>query len=217
MSKTIEEKLAQGRQYRSMEVRAADDAAEENMIVEGYATTFNQPYLLWRSGDYEVWEQIDAHAFDGCDMSDVIMQFDHEGRVFARNKNNTLYLTIKDAGLHVRAVLNGTELGKQVYSEVKGGYLNKMSFGFTVGEEKREVTENNTDNSVKVMRTITKVEKLYDVSVVSIPANDNTSIQSARNFGEGVIAEIQEEIRKAAEEAANKRAAISRIRILSEV
>lgn len=89
--KTIEERLAEGRQYRDIdlrgfELRGADDGT---MVVRGYATTFGNPYPLYRDGDYEVWEQIDAHAFDSADMSDVIMQYDHEGRVFARRSNGT--------------------------------------------------------------------------------------------------------------------------------
>ena len=85
-------RLSDGREYRAMTmmVRAADD--ENEMIVEGYATTFNQPYLLYDGCDYKIIEQIAANAFSECDMSDVIMQYNHEGRVFARNKNNTLTL-----------------------------------------------------------------------------------------------------------------------------
>ena len=68
-----------------MECREGEDT---RMVVEGYACTFGQAYDLYDSADYKITEQIDARAFDGCDMSDVIMQYDHEGRVFARNRNN---------------------------------------------------------------------------------------------------------------------------------
>ena len=193
--KTIQNKLDEGRQYRRFDVAGLELRAEgdEERVVEGYATTFNQPYLLYREGNYEVWEQVDARAFDECDMRDVIMQYDHRGRVFARNSNDTLQLTVDPVGLRIRAELGGTEIGRQLYEEISGGYTTKMSFGFKVAEDKQEVTENNEDGNITVLRTITKISKLYDVSAVSLPANDATSI-SAKRYGEGVIAELRQEL-----------------------
>ena len=193
--KTIQQKLDEGRQYRridvtNLEIRTAEDGAK---IVTGYATTFNDPYELYSFDGYTVVEQVDARAFDETDMSDVIMQYDHEGRVFARTSNNTLSIKPDSRGLFIEANLGGTELGRQLYEEIRGGYTNKMSFGFRVSEDKREVTEDRENGKTTVLRTITKISKLYDVSAVSIPANDATSI-SARNYGEGVIAEIKQEL-----------------------
>lgn len=204
--KGIEQKLNEGRQYRDF---AALEPAEE-MVVEGYATTFDTPYLLWREDGYEVWEKVDRNAFAETDMSDVVMQYNHEGRVFARNSNGTLTLRVDEKGLHVNAILGGTELGRQLYEEIKGGYTNKMSFGFTVEEDKREIVEEG--DSVRIERTILKIGRLYDVSAVSIPANDGTSI-SARNYCEGVIAEVAEECRANAE----RKAQIERIKNMTEV
>ena len=186
------------REYRrievsGMETRKAEDGA---MIVEGYATTFNQPYQLWSDKDYTANEQVDRHAFDETDMSDVIMQYDHEGRVFARVGNGTLELETDEHGLKIRANLGGTEIGRQLFEEIQGGYTNKMSFGFTVKEDRREETV--TQDHITVLRTITKIGKLYDVSAVSLPANDATEI-SARTISDGLIAEVLEEV-KAAEE-----------------
>lgn len=193
--KTIQAKLDEGRQYRNIDVsnferRADDDKGEK--IVEGYATTFNRPYQVWSYDGYTVMEQIDARAFDDCDMSDVIMQYDHEGRVFARISNETLSLNADDVGLKIRANLGGTEIGRELFEEIQGGYTTKMSFGFKVGEDKREVTENHEDNTVTVLRTITKISKLYDVSAVSLPANDATSI-SARSYFDGLVEELKSE------------------------
>lgn len=187
-------RLADGREYRTMtmEVRAAENTDESKMIVEGYATTFNQPYTLYEDRYCKFVEQIDPTAFTECDMSDVIMQYDHEGRVFARNKNGTLSLSVDSIGLKVTADLGGTDAGRQLYQEIKGGYTNKMSFAFKVEEDKKEYTENRDKRFVTCTRTITKISKLYDVSAVSIPANDMTSI-SARRYADGVIEYIQAE------------------------
>ena len=194
MNKSIEEKLNEGRQYRMIDLaefeHRADDGGEK--IVEGYATTFNQPYFLFRQGNYTVYEQVDPAAFDETDMSDVIMQYDHQGRVFARISNGTLEVTPDERGLQVRASLGGTEIGRQLYEEIDGGYTTKMSFGFTVTGERVDRNEKE-DGTIDALRTITGIGKLYDVSAVSIPANDATTI-SARSYGEGVIAGIIEEL-----------------------
>jgi HK97 family phage prohead protease len=217
--KSITEKLREGRQYRSIDISGFERRAEgdQERIVSGYATTFNDPYELYRwayeGHVYIVMEQVDAGAFDEADMSDVIMQYDHEGRVFARTSNKTLELETDKRGLRMTADLGGTEIGRELFEEIEGGYTTKMSFGFRVAEDKREETvERNEETGTTVttiLRTITKISKLYDVSAVSLPANDATSI-SARNFGKGVIDEIMEEFQK--REATKKR-----IRILTEV
>lgn len=182
------------REYRRielMEVRTSDDGQK---IVEGYATTFDQPYELWRDPDTKmiVREQVDRNAFAETDMRDVIMQYDHEGRVFARVKNHTLTLTPDDHGLHIRADLGGTEIGRQLFEEIDGGYTDKMSFGFTVTGQERKITK-DADGYTTILRTITKVGKLFDVSAVSLPANDATEI-SARGISDGLISEAMKEI-----------------------
>ena len=191
------------REYRKidagqMETRTAEDGAK---VVEGYATTFNSPYELWRDKEMTVNEQVDRNAFAETDMSDVIMQYDHEGRVFARIANGTLEIEPDEHGLKIRANLGGTEIGRQLFEEIEGGYTNKMSFGFTVTGEERKTTK-DADGHITVLRTITKIGKLFDVSAVSLPANDATEI-SARAIGDGLIAEVLKEVQ--AEEERQRR------------
>ena len=197
------------REYRKidalMETRTEEDG---RMIVEGYATTFNQPYELMRMKDMIVNEQVDANEFAETDMSDVIMQYDHQGRVFARVKNGTLALTPDEHGLRIRADLSGTEIGRQLFEEINGGYTNKMSFGFTVAGENRKRSKDAEGNTI-LLRTITKIGKLFDVSAVSMPANDATEI-SARSIGDGLIAEAEKEI-QAEEERERKIGEIRKI------
>lgn len=180
---------------RQLELRKLEDGQD---VVEGYATTFGEPYLLWDDGDYRMFESVDAHAYDDCDVSDVIMQYNHEGRVFARGGNKTLEVKPDSHGLHIRGYLGGTEIGRQLLEEIRGGYTTKMSQGFRVAKDERKVVEDRENNRVDIYRTILKVQKLYDVSAVSLPANDATEI-NARSFCEGVIAEVRGEI--AAEQA----------------
>ena len=190
------------REYRSMvlEVKEADNLDER--LVQGYATTFDSPYELFRTDDYIVREVVDSHAFDECEMDDVIFQYDHEGRVFARRSNGTLDLIPDENGLLIEADLGGTTIGRQLYEEIKGGYTTKMSFGFIVGED--AIEEHDENSSRVITRTIKRITKLFDVSAVSLPANDQTSI-SARKFSDGVIAEFEAERLKAQEIELRKR------------
>ena len=94
------------RQVRTIEIRAAPDA-ERQYIVEGYATTFDAPYVLWESYDgIEYKEIISRAALEGADMSDVLMLYNHGGRVLARSSNGTLNIAPDDHGLHIRADLS---------------------------------------------------------------------------------------------------------------
>lgn len=199
------------REYRGMVLEIKSEG--EEMMVEGYASTFNQPYLLCDYDNFRIREQVDPHAFDECDMSDVIMQYDHQGRVFARRSNNTLSVMPDSHGLLINANLGGTTIGRQLYEEIKGGYTNKMSFGFTVVGETWEDSKGE-DGVVESLRTITKVGKLYDVSAVSLPANDQTAI-SARSVSDGAIERLKAE-RLAAEKRAKVDALKERIKKFQE-
>ena len=202
--------IRENREYRDLININPIENQDEEYIAEGYATTFNKPYELYSYDNVTVLEQVDSKAFNECDLNDCILQYDHEGRVYARSSNGTLTLTPDEHGLKVRAFLGGTSGGKQLYEEIKGGYINKMSFGFTV--EADEVTRKEEGDKVTVIRTITKIGKLYDVSAVSIPANNQTAI-SARKFSDGVIEELQKEL--SAKELRNRQ--IQKFKILLDL
>ncbi len=210
------------REYRNLTIRLKERTEEEReaqadtMMVEGYASTFNQPYTLYEDDGLVYREQVDAHAFDNTDTSDVIMQYDHQGRVFARTKNGTLTIKPDDAGLYIEADLSGTELGRGLYEEIRGGYTDKMSFGFTVNADEELRTEAE-DGRVDILRTITGVAKLYDVSAVSLPANDGTSIAVAtRSKIDGAIETIRAERLEAEKLALERRRAEVRARALGK-
>ena len=198
------------REYRKIDIQDLElrKTDEGEMIVEGYATTFNQPYRLMERDGIVLDEQVDRNAFAETDMRDVIMQYDHEGRVFARMRNNTLQIEPDEHGLKIRAYLGGTEIGRQLYEEIAGGYTDRMSFGFTVADDSRERNRMD-DGRVRILRTIRKIGKLFDVSAVSLPANDATEI-SARSVGDGLITEALEEIKAEKERAAQEQAEMER-------
>lgn len=178
------------REYRALAApltaQAAAKRIQTDFYVEGYATTFDAPYLLYEFEDgTKIYERIDAHALDGADMSDVIMQYDHAGRVFARQSNKTLILVPDHKGLLVAADLGRTDLARGLYQDIEAGMINKMSWGFTVAEE-------NYDRQTHT-RTIIRIKKVYDVSAVSIPANSGTEI-SARAFADRSYEQERQEL-----------------------
>lgn len=195
------------REFRhfSFEIRAqeTEGGQSQELYVEGYACTFNDPTILWEYNGVQYKEQVDDKAFKDADMSDVIFNYNHSGKVMARTRNKTLELKVDDKGLLIKARLDGTEEGRKLYEEIKGGYIDRMSFAFSVQESSYD-----SDNHI---RTIRKVKKLYDVSAVDIPAYDTTSI-SARSFFE---AEAERE-RKALESAElHKRAIKTSLELLN--
>ena len=196
LTEKLQQKIDNGREYRSMQMEVAE--TDEYMVV-GYATTYEDPYHLYntldkKGNEVEVKEVVSRNAFDNTDMSDVIFQYDHEGRVFARLSNKTMTLESDEHGLLVRAYLGGTEIGRNLYEEIKGGYTNKMSFGFTVAKDHMSFDGN------AYVRSIDAIGKLYDVSAVSLPQNNNTEIYSARKHIDGVIDELETERARAEEE-----------------
>lgn len=176
--------ITKDRSYRNFEIRAN---AEEN-IIEGYAVVFDTPETMYEYDGIVYKEEVRSGAFKNTQMQDVVLNFNHGGKPVARTKNNTLELTIDQRGLFVKADLSGTEEGRKLYEEVKGGYLDKMSFAFTITAE-----EYNKDTRT---RSITEVKRLYDVAIVDIPAYESTSVM-ARNFFQAEAERELAEVRKA--------------------
>ena len=150
---------------------------EQKMVLEGYAIVFNQETLI---GDKEKGfiESIDRNALTNANMKDVPMKYNHDDSflIIARTRNNSLRLTVDDIGLKVRAELIDTDSNKDIYKMVKAGLLDKMSFAFTVSSQK-------IDRSGDIpKRTITGIDRLYDVSIVDLPAYDQTSIVVGRSL-----------------------------------
>lgn len=167
---------------------------ESNHYVEGLAARY-EPYVLYYDFDgTPVYERFERGCFDGCDMSDIIMQYDHAGKVLARTGNGSLIVEVTDEGLFVAADLGRTEAARDLFADIQEGMVTKMSWRFRVGDYYWD-----NDTNTIVHRT---VKKIYDVSAVSIPANDNTEI-NARSWVDGVIdlaarseAELDERRRK---------------------
>lgn len=163
---------------------AAQKRIDSAHYVEGYATVFNKPYVLYEWDGVKYMETIDRHALDGADMTDIIMQYDHRGKVLARLSNGTLGVEPNEKGLFIFADLAKSRAAQDMFEEISNGLITKMSWAFTVEEDSY-----NRDTHT---RTILKIKKVYDVSAVSMPACGDTDI-SARSWLDGVIEAEQRE------------------------
>ncbi|WP_270511665.1 HK97 family phage prohead protease [Megamonas funiformis] len=175
----------------------ASENEENKQLVEGYAAVFNQRTLIWESewSGWKYMEVIDRNAFDGADMSDTVFKYNHGdiAMVLARASNNTLTMQTDDKGLRISADIIDTNNGTDVYKLIKRGDLNKMSFAFTV---KNERSESDRENKIYT-RTITAFDKIYDVAVVDFPAYDGTSIQArSKEYFVDLEKGLQEEKRR---------------------
>ena len=167
-------------QVRALQVfapAAETKRLESDYYVEGYAARY-EPYVLYDTPDGPIYERFERGCFDGCDMSDIIFQLNHQGSVMARQSNGSLIVAPDDVGLFTAADLGRTEAARRLYEEISTGMITKMSWGFILGDYTFD----------KETRTIvhTRVKKIFDVSAVSIPANQNTEI-NARSWADGVI------------------------------
>lgn len=201
--------IMKDRQYRSLEFSTPPNSEKKNKFdsdcyVEGYATTY-EPYLLFNDGTNEVYEEFVRGCFDNCDMSDVIFQFDHAGKVYARMSNNTLTVEPDQIGLFVCADLSKTSSSRSMYEDIESKLVTKMSWGFMPDFDTLEVVEQGN----RITLRHHNIKKMYDVSAVSIPANNNTDIQ-ARNFANGAIGEVVKEFQK-------RKNHIKKIKLLVEV
>ena len=161
--------------------RKNEEGAEE-LVLEGVPCVFDSETVLYKGKYWEFREIIDSNAFENADMSDVIFNFNHGGRVYARTRNNSLNLEVKKDGLHMRATLMPEDNGHQeLVRDIKSGLIDKMSFAFTVKSEEYRDIVNNEGPNVEI-RTITAIDKLYDVSAVDIPAYDATEISARKAF-----------------------------------
>ena len=169
MDKTkLENRLA------SIELRE-DDA--EKMILEGYAIVFDEETLIGDEKNGFI-ESISRSALNETNLKDVPMKYNHNDSflIIARTRNKSLTLTVDEKGLKVRAELLDTESNKDIYKMVKAGLLDKMSFAFTVSGQK-------IDRSGEIpKRTITGIDRLFDVSIVDLPAYEQTSIAASRSL-----------------------------------
>ena len=166
----------------------AENSEDGKMEIKGYAAVFNSPET------YGYTEVISDRAFDEADMSDVVLRYNHNDSfmVLARTRNHSLDLNVDEKGLFIDATLQEDITDhKNIFNAIKSGLIDKQSFAFVVDEDEYDY---DTDT-----RTITKIGKVYDVSVVDQPFYNATDVSVARNQNDEFM-ERRNELRKEHEE-----------------
>ncbi|MBP2638434.1 MAG: phage prohead protease, family [Firmicutes bacterium] len=167
--------ITKDRQYKSFNFERREKTEDGKMIVTGNPIVFNRETVIWEYDGVQYKEVIDAKALDSADMGDVVLNIDHCGKPAAKTKNNTLTFDKRIDGLYIEADLSQNATGRELYEDIDNGFYDKMSFAFT--------TEEDSYNRDTHTRTILKIAKVYDVSAVTFPAYEQTSI-SARSWAE---------------------------------
>ncbi len=156
------------KETRISEIQAV---SEEKMIIEGYAIKFNEQTLIGTEA-HGFKEIIAIDALTETNMKDVPLKYNHQDNflVIARTRNKSLELEVDEVGLKIRAELLDTQSNQDIYKMVKSGLLDKMSFAFTVKNQSWDRT------GTIPIRTIQRIDRLYDVSIVDVPAYEGTSV-----------------------------------------
>ena len=162
----------------------AEDTEDGKMEIKGYAAVFNSPET------YDYTEVISDKAFDEADMSDVVLRYNHNDSfmVLARTRNHSLNLNVDEKGLYIDATLQDDITDhRNIFNAIKSGLIDKQSFAFVVDEDEYDY---DTDT-----RTITKIGKVFDVSVVDQPFYNATDVSVARNQNDEFL-EKRNQLRK---------------------
>ena len=158
------------KEIRKLDIQFRAEEQDDKMEIKGYAVVFNSPET------YGYTEVIDSRALDNADMSDVVLRYNHNDSfmVLARTRNKSLNLNVDEKGLMIDATLqNDITEHRNIFNAIKSGLIDKQSFAFTIDEDEYDY---DTDT-----RTITKIGKVYDVSVVDQPFYNATDVSIARN------------------------------------
>lgn len=198
------------RGFQDFEIRANEEE-NNDMTIEGVACVFDTETTLFELAGTEYKEKVSREAFKEADVSDVIFNYNHGGRVYARTRNESLHLDVKEDGLHVTIRLNPEDEGhQQLYRDIKSGLIDKMSYAYTVDDENYDVDTHT--------RTVLKIKKLYDVSAVDFPAYDSTSIsaRSVLDLEKSEMEKLESEALRKKETERRKRIALA-IKLKNEI
>ena len=176
------------KEIRKLDMQFRAETTEDNkMEIKGYAAVFNSPET------YDYTEVIAPTAFDDADMSDVVLRYNHNDTfmVLARTRNKSLQLSVDDKGLFIDAVLqDDIQQHRDIFNAIKSGLIDKQSFAFVVAEG-GDTYDYDTDT-----RTINKIAKVFDASVVDQPFYNATDVSVARDVDNNEFINRRNELRK---------------------
>lgn len=160
--------ISKDREYRAFEFETKE------MRAMGKPVVFNSPTVIAEIDGVQYFEIIDARAFNNTQMDDVVLNIDHQGKPAAKTRNGTLRIDIRSDGIYMDADLSKNATGRELHEDIKNGFYDRMSFAFTV---KKDEFDKQTRT-----RKILEIDRLFDVSAVTFPAYEQTSIMARSYF-----------------------------------
>jgi uncharacterized protein len=158
------------RDFRTKFEITRDEQTPDERVIEGYFALYESETELW-AGSYEI---ISKGAFDNTiSQNDIRALWNHNTQyVLGRNKNGSLELKADDKGLFATIKLPSTQYAEDLYSLIKRGDIDQASFGFNIlDEELEELADGGYRWRIKDI-------DLHEISVVTFPAYENTSVQA---------------------------------------
>lgn len=171
-------------ELKDIECRGDD---KKSLTLSGYAVRFDEPSGLLYG---EFVEYIKRGAFDGVDMSNVFILYNHNSDyVLGNTRSDTLSLSVTEKGLYFRVDLPNTQKAQEVHELISRGDINGMSFGFTVDKDTWNMS------AEPVTRSIEKINALLEISIVPFPAYDSTEVDARTIEHLSECKECQKEVR----------------------
>lgn len=166
----MENKKYYKNQIRDIEAKEED----KKMVVYGKAIVYDTPTVLFSVDGEEYKEIIKKDAFKGANLKNAFFKYNHNDQniPLARYKNGGVKFIEKEDGVYIEAVFSDTSFARDLYTLIKDQVLDRMSFAFTIKEE--EYNEEEKTFYIK------KIEAIYDISAVNVPAYDDTFIYAQR-------------------------------------
>lgn len=165
------------RSLNNFEIRQVGEGDNKQTHIQGYALTFDTI-----SEDLGFKETIRKGALDNCDLSNVVLNFNHnDNMILARNNKNegmgSLQLAIDEKGLFFDAIPTDTTYARDLISNMEAGIVGKCSFAFNLDWDDEAAQSWDWDNGSRGydFRTINKIAKISDCSIVVNPAYESTS------------------------------------------
>lgn len=158
-----------------LEVRTLEDS--DKQVIRGYALKFNRP-----SEDMGFTEYLNERSLDDADMSNVVALLNHDSNYVLGRSGKNLKLEVDKTGLFFEIEPNDTSYARDLMENMRVGIIDKCSFAFSIAKNGDEWIE---DTNGRYIRTINKIDRLFDVSIVTSPAYDDTeAMLSQRSIDE---------------------------------
>lgn len=188
-----------------VDMRALPVAEDQKMVIEGRAIVFNTPTRLYSVDGVDYFEKIDRRALDNCEIKDCCLKYNHVNAapILARMRGGSMTIEVRDDGVYFRAELFNTSFSRDCFELIRQGAL-QCSFAFIIAPEGAEY-----DRATHT-RTVLAIERLLDISVVTLPAYEDTWVQEARSLFELEREEERLESEKRAADEQRRRALIAK-------